>query len=48
VTSFAYDAAGNQTSLTDALKHTTAFSYDTLNRRVQTVYPDQTTDSGGL
>jgi RHS repeat-associated protein len=29
------------------LKHTTAFSYDTLNRRVQTVYPDQTTDSVG-
>ena len=31
--------------MTDALQHTTTFTYDAASRRVQTIYPDQTTDS---
>jgi RHS repeat-associated protein len=45
VTSFTYDNAGNQTSITDALNHTTQFVYDNSNRRIQTIYSDQTSDS---
>jgi RHS repeat-associated protein/uncharacterized repeat protein (TIGR01451 family) len=44
-TNFAYDAAGNQISMTDALNHTTQFVYDVANRLLQTIHPDQTTDS---
>jgi RHS repeat-associated protein len=45
VTTFAYDAAGDQVSVTDPLNHTIQYVYDNLNRRVQTIYPDQTTES---
>jgi YD repeat-containing protein len=41
-THFAYDAAGNQTNLVDALGHSTGYVFDPLNRQVQTVYPDNT------
>jgi RHS repeat-associated protein len=45
VTSFAYDNAGNQTSITDALNHTTQYVYDSSNRKIKTIYPDQSSDS---
>ncbi|HEY2116916.1 MAG TPA: RHS repeat-associated core domain-containing protein, partial [Candidatus Angelobacter sp.] len=45
VTSFSYDNAGNQTSVTDALNRKTQFVYDAANRRIQTIYPDQSSDS---
>jgi YD repeat-containing protein len=42
VTTFAYDAAGNQTSVLDANHNTTTYTYDALNRRTQVTYPDST------
>jgi len=40
-----YDPAGNQTSFTDALSHTTQYAYDDAGMRTKTIYPDQSTDS---
>jgi RHS repeat-associated protein len=39
-TTSTYDAAGRQTSTTDALKHTTLYVYDSLGRLVETRYAD--------
>jgi RHS repeat-associated protein len=43
ISSYGYDANGNQTTFTDANNHTTTNVYDTLNRQVQIQYPDGTT-----
>ena len=40
VTAAAYDAAGNRTTLTDPLSHTTTFEYDRLDRLVEIDYAD--------
>ena len=40
-----YDASGNLTNSVDALGHSTTFVYDALNRRVQTIFPDDTTQT---
>jgi RHS repeat-associated protein len=42
VTSFAYDAAGNQISMIDANGRTINYDYDQLNRRTKVRYPDGT------
>lgn len=52
ISSYAYDANGNQTAFTDANNHTTTSVYDALNCQVQTIYADGTTeetvcDAGG-
>jgi RHS repeat-associated protein len=41
-TTFEYDAAGNQTRIKDALGRITKFEYDASNRRIKTIFPDQT------
>ena len=49
VTTFAYDAAGNLVSRTDAEGHTTRYEYDRLNRKTREVLPDAddgTSDAG--
>src|SRR5262249_8196495 len=38
----AYDDAGNRVSETDALGRTTHYDYDTVNRLVETSFPDAT------
>ena len=38
----AYDAGGNQTSITDANNHTTQFQYDARKRLRKTIYNDTT------
>jgi len=43
-TFYAYDKAGNQTSVKDANQNTTQFVYDKLGRKTKTIYPDQTFD----
>ena len=45
VTNFAYDAAGNLTSATDAIGHVTSYAYDALNRRTSVTQPDPGTGS---
>jgi len=42
VTTYGYDANGNQTNMTDALTHTTSYFYDALNRMTSTTFPDTT------
>jgi RHS repeat-associated protein len=42
ITSFTYDANGNQISMIDALNHTTTYEYDANNRRIKTNYADGT------
>jgi YD repeat-containing protein len=44
-TTFAYDAAGNRTQLTDPLGRTTSYAYDALNRLKMVTQPDP--DGGG-
>ncbi len=44
---YSYDADGNQTTFTDGLGHTTTNVFDVLNRQVQTLYPNETTNSTG-
>jgi RHS repeat-associated protein len=41
-TTFEYDAAGNQKRIKDALGRMTKFEYDAANRRIKTIFPDQT------
>src|SRR2546430_12830339 len=41
--SYAYDARGNRTSVTDANGQPTQFAYDSMNRLTQVTYPDSTT-----
>lgn len=43
VTTFAYDAAGNQITALDQIGQTTTLSYDTLNRRTSIDYSDVAT-----
>jgi RHS repeat-associated protein len=44
-TTFAYDAVGNQTTVTDALGNQTSLTYDDAGRPVTTTLPDGTTTS---
>jgi RHS repeat-associated protein len=47
VSSYGYDANGNQITFTDANIHTTTNVFDALNRQVQVQYPDGTKTSTG-
>jgi YD repeat-containing protein len=47
VSSYGYDANGNQITFTDANNHTTTNVFDALNRQVQTQFPDGTKISTG-
>jgi RHS repeat-associated protein len=47
VSSYGYDANGNQITFTDAMNHVTTNVFDMLNRQVQVKYPDGTTNSTG-
>lgn len=47
ITTFSYDANGNQLSMTDALNHTTGYEYDANNRRIKTTYADDTFETIG-
>ena len=42
LTSYAYDAAGNQVSVTDPLQQTTQYAYDALNRKISETDPAPT------
>ena len=46
-TSYAYDTAGEKTSVTDGASDTTAYAYDGLGRQVKLTYPDGTVKATG-
>lgn len=46
ITTTIYDVAGQRVAVTDALGRTTRFCYDAAGRLVETIYPDETPQSG--
>ncbi|HLX69591.1 MAG TPA: LamG-like jellyroll fold domain-containing protein [Verrucomicrobiae bacterium] len=45
ISSYTYDANGNQITFMDANSHITTNVFDALNRQIRTLYPDGTTNS---
>lgn len=41
-TTYTYDGNGNRTSMTDALPRTVRYTYDELDRKIRTLFPDGT------